>query len=96
MNLKDELPNFEGRVLSVLCQHENTSQLLADVVFKKYAGRVFLVGNVPEQASQDNWTANLPSAIAWDSVQDYVIFDSVSDYQKRLNRKPKKKRKQKK
>lgn len=36
----------------------------------------------------------LPSAIAWDTVQDYVVFDSMDDYLKRLKITKKKKRKQ--
>jgi hypothetical protein len=44
MNMKDQFPDFTGRVLSILCAGEDTGQLIADPVFEKQAGRLFLVG----------------------------------------------------
>lgn len=43
-----------------------------------------MVGTVPEGASEDDWMEGLPCAIAWDTVQDYVVFDSMTDYLARL------------
>ena len=93
MNMKDQFPDFTGRVLSILCASEDTGQLIADPVFEKQAGRLFLVGIVPEQSSEDDWMRGLPCAVAWDTVQDYVVFESMSDYLKRLSPKKKPKRK---
>ena len=43
-----------------------------------------MVGIVPKESSRDNWMEGLPCAIAWDTVQDYVIFASMDDYLTRL------------
>ena len=71
-------------MVSVVCQNEDTGQLIRSPQFESQGGRLFLVGTVPEDASQDNWMEDLPCAIAWDTVQDYVVFDSMSDYLTRL------------
>jgi hypothetical protein len=92
--MKSYLPSFKGKVLSVLCKSEDSSQMIWEPKFEIQGGRLFLVGMVPPESSQDNWMEGLPSAISWDSVQDYVIFDSVEDYLKRLKGKsPKRKKK---
>ena len=83
--MKAELPDFEGKVVSVVCTNEDTGQLIRSPEFKMQGGRLFMVGTVPEDASQDNWMENLPCAIAWDTVQDYVIFVSMADYLTRLH-----------
>jgi hypothetical protein len=85
--MKYNLPKVAGKVLSVLCVGEDTGQLIYDPSFEEQGGRLFLVGTVPKEASQDNWMEGLPHAIAWETVQDYVIFDSMDDYLTRLRAK---------
>lgn len=52
-----------------------------------------MLGTVPKYASRDNWMEGLPCAIAWDTVQDYVIFASMDDYLGRLHPTPRRKKK---
>jgi hypothetical protein len=82
--MKKYLPQLAGKVLSVLCTGEDTGQLIYDPCFQEQGGRLFMVGTVPKEASRDNWMEGLPCAIAWDTVQDYVIFASMDDYIARL------------
>ncbi len=82
--MKDTLPDFEDKILSVLCVGESTGQLISNPRFELQVGRVFLVGVVPEDDSRGNWMAGLQMSIAWDRVQDYVVFDSIDDYLDRL------------
>lgn len=94
--MKDTRPNFRDKVLSVLCVNEDTSQLIANPTFEMQVGRVFLKGTIPKDSSRDNWMEGLTAAIAWDTVEDYVVFDSIEDYLTRLHAKDKKKKKKKK
>ncbi len=94
--IKDTKPNFKGKVLSVLCVNEDTSQLISNPTFESQVGRVFLTGTVPKDSSQDNWMEGLKVSIAWNTVQDYVIFESIDDYLTRLNSNDKKKKSKKK
>lgn len=82
--MKKRLPQLAGKVLSVLCTGEDTGQLIYDPFFQDQGGRLFMVGIVPKEASRDNWMEGLLCAIAWDTVQDYVIFASMDDYLTRL------------
>jgi|ERR1017187_4956389 hypothetical protein len=82
--MKKYLPQFTGKVLSVLCAGEDTGQLICDPSFQEQGGRLFMIGTVPKEASRDNWMEGLPCAIAWDTVQDYVVFASMDDYIARL------------
>ena len=82
--MKEKLPDFDGKVVSVVCVNEDTGQLIRSPRFERQGGRLFIVGAVPEDASQDNWMEDLPCAIAWDTVQDYVVFESMKDYLTRL------------
>ena len=82
--MKKYLPQFTGKVLSVLCAGEDTGQLIYDPSFQEQGGRLFMIGTVPKEASRDNWMEGLPCAIAWDTVQDYVVFASMDDYIARL------------
>ena len=82
--MKYRLPEVAGKVLSVLCGGEDTGQLIFDPSFEEQGGRLFLIGTVPKEASRDNWMEGLACAIAWDAVQDYVIFASMDDYLTRL------------
>jgi hypothetical protein len=68
--MKTGLPNFKNKVLSVVCRGEDTGQLICNPSFEKQGHRLFIVGTVPKDASQDNWMEGLTCAIAWDTVQD--------------------------
>ena len=84
--MKDTTPNFKGKVLSVALCAQGWSRAIQDPHFEMQCGRLFLVGVSPKDASTKDWVAGLPYAIAWDSVADYAVFDSVDQYLERLNR----------
>ena len=80
--MKSHLPSFSGKVLSVLCADEDSSQLIENPIFEVQGDRLFLIGTVPKGCSPD-WLNGLSCAIAWDLVQSYVIFDSLEGYNMR-------------
>jgi len=47
--------------------------------------RYFLVGNVPDGGSSNNWLAGLTTYVAWDQIEEFVVFDSLDDYFERLS-----------
>jgi len=53
-HMKSRLPQFAGKVLSVLCAGEDTGQLIYDPSFEEQGGRLFMVGIVPKESSRDN------------------------------------------
>ena len=77
---KDALPNFEGKCLSVSLIDNEESHDLLEPRFEWQAGRLFLVGQVPAMSTQSDWTAGCPTAIAWDRVEGYVVFDNEAAF----------------
>ena len=82
--MKDNLPNFTGKTLSVVLTGEDTSRVIVNPRFELQAGRVFSIGTSPPGASRRDWMAGLDEALAWDRVDTYVVFASAEDYFTRL------------
>ena len=82
--MKDTLPDFSDKAISVALIGEETSRILVNPRFEMQGGRVFLIGTSPPGASKRDWLAGLEESLAWDQVQEYVVFDSAEDYFKRL------------
>ena len=53
------------------------------VEFKRLGGRLFVIGRVPEMLGSE-WVSQLHSAIAWDSVVHYLVFESHEDFRTRM------------
>lgn len=69
---------FEGKVVSFSSSEDTLA--IKDIKFKTLNGRLFVVGTIPKGATTNDWAAERPSAIAWDVVTDYMIFDSEEQY----------------
>jgi hypothetical protein len=59
--------------------------LLEKCRLEQQGDRTFLLGNWL-RTDQAAWNAGLEVAIAWDSVRDYLIYESVEEYRVRRNR----------
>ena len=77
---KADLPDFSKKVVSVSIAGEDDGRCLEHPHWETQGGRLFLVGPVPPGASKNNWCDGLPSAVAWDQVTDYLLFDSAEHY----------------
>ena len=93
--MKSKLPDFSGKMVSIHSAREDSPCLIGDAHFEILGGRLFVVGIVPSGASARDWVAGLPTAFAWDRVQDYIIFDAAADYAKRVEMYDKKKKRRK-
>ncbi len=82
--MKRTLPDFTKKLVSVSFAAADDSQCIAHPHWEAQGGRLFLVGTVPRGGSTRDWCEGVVSAIAWDQVSDYLVFDSVEDYQARL------------
>jgi len=83
-NMKNTTPDFKGKVLSVVLEGSWTRGI-QDPHFELQCGRLFLVGTSPKEGSTKDWITGLPYAVAWDSVMDYAVFDSLDEYLERLH-----------
>lgn len=85
----NELPDFTGKVLLLYtlnpAQAIQNGTALEYAEFKTFGNRLFIVGSVPDIGSNE-WDSNLQSAVAWDAVQSYLVFESKQDYIVRLQK----------
>jgi len=92
------LPDFSGKCLSITLKDSKYNHDLIDPFLEYQGDKLFIIGTIPKGATDSNWTKNKIGAVAWDSVEEYIVFDSFEDYKKAINISDKhdKKRKKKK
>jgi hypothetical protein len=81
-----ELFNIQGKILGIVLANasEQTGLIvLEDAKLETQAGRDFVTGTIPDVASE-TWVHGLRSAVAWDAIGYYVVFDSKDQYKKRV------------
>jgi hypothetical protein len=81
----DNLPDFSGKVVTFYCVNEPPEGAVALIspTFAKQGGRIFALGQLaPDQSGR--WDDGLQSAVAWDQVNNYVIFPSLEVYRSRV------------
>lgn len=53
--------------------------------------QAFRGGTIPRGGTTSDWALGVSCAVAWSAVTDYLVFDSVEEYRKRLVKSRKKK-----
>jgi len=82
--MKQTLPDFTKKLVSLSFAAADDSRCIAHPHWETQGGRLFLVGTVPRGGSARDWCEGILSAVAWDQVSDYLVFDSIEDYRARL------------
>ena len=80
----DKLPDFASKVLSIGIAGSDEAASMAKAQFKVIGDRLFLVGIVPKKGSGSDWVEGVECAVAWDTVTDYLVFESQAQYEERL------------
>lgn len=81
--MKSKLPDFTKKVVVLSWMTTDGSRSLAHPRWEMQGGRLFLIGAVPTGGSRNDWLKGGEAAVAWEMVSDYLVFDSLEDYQKR-------------
>ena len=84
------LPDFDGKVVSFGLV--DSSLAIINPKFEKQAGRIFIVGHIPQEASTNNYGIGKPCAISWDAITDYIVFENEKEYIKQIKKSEKKKK----
>ena len=74
------LPDFSGKCISITIKDDSTNHDLWNPRFEYQGPRLFIIGTVPVGATESDWVAGCYSAVAWDCVTDYYVFDSIDAY----------------
>ena len=77
---KEARPNFSGKCISMMLIDESHSHDLNNPHFEYQGGRLFIIGTIPEIATDSGWSANKTGGVAWDRVRDYVLFENIDSY----------------
>ena len=76
--------DFSGKIVSFSTSESTLA--VNNPKFETKKNRLFVVGSVPKGATNNDWAENRPCAIAWDAVVDYMVFDSVEQYNELLEK----------
>ena len=79
---KDSLPDFSGKCISIRARGSRYSHDLYDPIFEYQGGKLFIIGTIPEGASESGWDNNQTSALDWQNVVKYTLFESKEAYLK--------------
>ena len=81
------VPELAGKTVVVQTRNRPLSYpaVLGECRFESQGGRVFLVGiRQPCSRHWPSWTDGIRCCIAWDCIEEYLVFESLSDYHNRL------------
>ena len=91
MSSTNEIPSLRGKTVAVQVRNRSMPYpvVLSDCILETRGGRMFLVGTgVPAQTTVKEWTDGARRAIAWDAVDEYLLFQSPDDYYERMQAAP--------
>ncbi len=79
---KESLPNFTEKCISLRVRGSKYSHDLLNPYFEYQGGKLFIIGTVPEGASESGWDNNQISALDWEYVIKYTLFENYEEYKK--------------
>ena len=75
-------PHLKDKIVLLYLKNRSLDDavLLREARFDIQADRVFIVGRFCEGATDNDWATDVGTAISWDAVEQYLVFDSLEDY----------------
>lgn len=77
--------DFSDKILFIYKSNSENDIALESPQLLLLGGRYFLVGRVPDGGSSNDWLAGLTSYVAWDEIEEFIVFDSLEDFFTRLS-----------
>ena len=59
--------------------------VLQDANLENQAGKLFIVGEFAAGTTSGDWAPGVPTAVSWDNVEQYLVFDTIEDYFTRMS-----------
>ena len=78
--------DFSGKIILLYLSDrpDEHNVVLQNAVLQDLGGKVFIVGEFAESTSANDWAAGIRTAVAWDRVEQYLVFDSIEEYFSRI------------
>jgi hypothetical protein len=82
MSQANGCPSLRGKTVAVYTRNRSSKPvILSECFFESRENRLFLVGTeVPADQASLEWTDGVRHAVAWDAVDEYLVFASPDDY----------------
>jgi len=77
LNIKSEI-TFEGKVVSFSCGEDTLA--MKSITFEMIEGKKCVIGKIPLSATTDDLAFNKVCGVSWDSVTDFIVFDTEQEY----------------
>jgi len=86
--MKERLLQFPGKtlLLFVINRSPDDAIVLQNARMDAIGDRQFVVGEFAEGTTANDWAVGVVTAVAWDCVEQYMVFDSLEDYFARASR----------
>ncbi|MDD2603237.1 MAG: hypothetical protein RBR20_11980 [Desulfobacterales bacterium] len=80
-------PDLSNKIVLIYltnqCDEHNV--VLEHPHFEQQGDKMFIVGVFAEGTTANDWATGIPTAVAWDNVEQYLVFDSLEDYFYRIS-----------
>ena len=82
-----DYPEFENKIilLYLFNRPDDHNVVLQNASLENQADRMFIVGVFAEGATANDWATGVRTAVAWDSVEQYLVFDTIENYFERIS-----------
>jgi hypothetical protein len=80
-------PDFSGKIVLIYLVNrtDDYNVVLQQARLENHAGKIFIVGEFAEGTTSGDWAAGVETAVSWDNVEQYLLFDSIEDYFARMS-----------
>ena len=84
----DSLPDVHDKVVLIYQIGSRDPQSNSSVVhprFEMQSGRLFLCGEPAPGDTPNDWIVGCRLCLAWDTIETYIVFESIEDYAQRVH-----------
>lgn len=81
-------PDLTQKIVLVYLSNRSSedSVVIENPIFQVQGDKIFLVGRIAEGTTPNDWASGVATAICWESIEQYMVFDSLQDYMDRVAR----------
>jgi hypothetical protein len=80
-------PDFSGKIVLIYLANrsDDYNVVMQHATLENQAGKIFIVGEFAEGTTASDWAAGIRTAVSWENVEQYLVFDSIEDYYSRMS-----------
>ncbi len=80
-------PDFTGKIVLIYLvnRSDDYNVVLQNASLENHAGKIFIIGEFAEGTTASDWAADIRTAVSWENVEQYLVFDSLEEYYSRMS-----------